>query len=130
MVFVSYSRADWDDFVSDLVKRLTDKGFRLWIDQDLIVGGDEWMDTIGEALDVCKVLVLVMSPEALESRYVKMEYRYFVNHDKKILPILCREVDRIPFELSTTQHVDFIGSPIDEAYSSVLKSLGRLTATG
>jgi hypothetical protein len=128
-IFVSYSRGDWEGFVSDLVKRLTDKGFRIWIDQDLIVGGDEWMDTIGEALDICKVLVLVMSPEALESRYVKMEYRYFVNHDKRIVPILYREVDRIPFELCTTQYVDFKGSAKDAAYSSVLKSLGPITTT-
>lgn len=128
-VFVSYSRADWEGFVSDLVGRLTNKGFRIWIDQDLIVGGDEWMDTIGEALDICRVLVLVMSPEALESRYVKMEYRYFVNHEKRIVPILYREVDQIPFELCTTQYVDFTGSEKDPAYSSVLKALGHLATT-
>lgn len=130
LVFVSYSRGDWEDFVSALVQRLTEVGFRVWIDQDMIVGGNEWMDTVGEALDECKAMVLVMSPEALGSRYVKMEYRYFVQHDKKILPVLYREVDKIPFELSTRQYVDFTGSAMDAAYSKVLESLGHLTTTG
>ena len=105
-VFISYSRVDWEPFVSQLVNRLRDNGLSLWIDQHLLVGGDDWMDAIGEALDTCKVLLLVMSPEALDSKFVKMEYRHFFNHDKTIVPLLYRPVKRIPPELSLTQYID------------------------
>jgi hypothetical protein len=36
-----------------------------------------------------------------------MEYRYFFNHGKRIVPVLVQKVDRIPPELSTTQYLDF-----------------------
>ncbi len=106
-IFISYSRSDWDSFVESLVTRLRDKGHAIWIDQHLLIGGDNWMDEIGEALDTCKLLILIMSPDALGSKFVKMEYRYFFNHDKTIIPILYRPVQRIPPELSVTQYIDF-----------------------
>ncbi|CAB9508657.1 MTH538 TIR-like domain (DUF1863) [Seminavis robusta] len=106
-LFISYSRRDWEDFVLPLINQLHDKKYRVWVDQNLLVGGDDWMDKIGEALDHCKALILVMSPDSLSSKYVKMEYRYFFNHDKLIIPILHRPVDRIPPELGCVQHVDF-----------------------
>ena len=49
-VFISYSRADWEPFVSGLVSGLSKESCKIWIDQDYIVGGDDWMDAIGEAL--------------------------------------------------------------------------------
>lgn len=122
-IFISYSRQDWDTFVSPLVKRLRDKGFSIWVDQHLLVGGDDWMDAIGEALDVCKILVLVISPDALESKFVRMEYRYFFNHDKPLIPILYRSVDRIPPELSVTQYIDFSESNDNTAFLQLAQSI-------
>jgi hypothetical protein len=107
MIFISYSRRDWDSFVSGLVDQVGKAGFQVWIDQNLLVGGDDWMDKIGEALEKCKMLLLVMSPDALSSRYVKMEYRYFFNMDKLILPVLYRPLEKIPPELMLTQYIDF-----------------------
>lgn len=109
-LFVSYARVDSNGFVEDLVERLRAAGQNVWIDQHLIVGGDDWMDAIGEALETCMMLLLVMSPEALASKYVKMEYRYFFNHDKPIIPVLYRAVEKIPPELMSVQHLDFTTS--------------------
>lgn len=109
-LFISYSRTDWESFVQPLVSDLKNAKYTVWLDQDLLVGGDDWMDAIGEALDTCKLLILVASPEALESRYVKMEYRYFFNYGKTIIPVLYRLVKRFPPELSTIQYVDCSGS--------------------
>jgi hypothetical protein len=118
-IFISYSRQDWEAFVSFLTNRLRDSRIPVWIDQHLLIGGDDWMDAIGEALDTCKVLLLIMSPEALESRYVKMEYRYFFNQNKFIIPILYRAVNRIPPELATTQYIDFSSKNYNKAFSDL-----------
>jgi len=128
-VFVSYSRSDWPGFVSQLVERIRGAGMPIWIDQHLLVGGDDWMDSIGEALDICKVLLLIMSPEALDSRYVKMEYRYFFNHNKRIIPILARRVDRIPPELSTTQYIDFTDLSNTASIQNLIQVLRKYMAT-
>jgi TIR domain len=105
-VFVSYSRSDWNRAVSRLIQRLRQAGFQLWVDQGFLVGGEDWMDAIGEALTECSVCLLAVSPEALESRYVKMEYRFFLNSDKTIVPVIVTPVEKLPFELSGIQYID------------------------
>ena len=62
-LFISYSRRDWDDFVLGLVEKLKRRDYDVWIDQHLLVGGDDWMDSIGEALDRCTLLILVMKSQ-------------------------------------------------------------------
>ena len=49
-------------------------------------------------------MVLCVSPDALDSPYVRMEYRYFFHKKKIIFPIICRET-RMPAELVGIQHV-------------------------
>lgn len=118
-LFLSYSRQHWDDFVSPLADQLREDGHSVWVDQHLLMGGDNWMDSIGEALDTCNLLILVISPESLESKYVKMEYRHFFNHNKPIIPLLYLPVDRIPPELATTQYIDFRDGITEKAFSQL-----------
>ena len=123
--FISYSRHDWSEFVSDLVNHLTRQSLTVWVDQSLIVGGDDWMDSVGEALRLCSTLVLVLSPEALASRYVKMEYRYFFRQEKPIVPLLYRRVEEVPIELSTIQYIDFTTIDRQPSYSKLVDVLKR-----
>jgi TIR domain len=106
-VFVSYSRSDWDHAVSDLVVRLRRGGFQLWVDQGFLIGGEDWMDAIGEALKKCNVCLLVISPDAMQSRYVKMEYRFFFNNEKPIAPVMVKPVAELPPELTGIHYLDF-----------------------
>lgn len=117
-IFLSYSRTDWDVFVSNFANQLTSSGYNIWVDQQFLLGGSNWMDSVGEALNRCRLLLLVVSPEALASKYVKMEYRYFINHDKTVLPIIHKSA-ALPFELSATQHVDFSQTNTDQTFAKL-----------
>lgn len=121
-VFVSYAHSDWQDFVSGFTNRLSTTGYEVWVDQHLLVGGSDWVDTIAQALEECKVLVLVMSPEALASRYVKMEYRYFFNYDKPIIPVLYKPIKSMPVELMSTQYIDFKNAT-DSTYNQLFQAM-------
>ena len=126
-VFVSYSRRDWDDAVSAITQRLRQAGFQLWVDQGFLVGGEDWMDAIGEALKKCSVCLLAMSPDAMRSRYVKMEYRFFFNNDKPIVPVKVKPVAELPPELSGIQYIDFTiekASNYDELHRTLARSAG------
>lgn len=103
-IFVSYSRRDWEKHVEPLVERLRKEGFRVWIDQHLLEGGQDWLDEINGALQRCKAMILCVSPDALESRWVKMEYRFFIREDKPILPLMCRSTT-LPAELGGIQYL-------------------------
>lgn len=106
-VFVSYSRADWEGAVSGLVDSLRSAGFRTWVDRSSIVGGNEWLDVINEALRKCDVCVLALSPQAMASKWVKLEYRYFLYNEKPVLPVLIRPLADIPFELAGIQRFEY-----------------------
>jgi hypothetical protein len=108
-VFVSYDRDDWKEFVEGLVRMLRDEGFTIWVDQHLLRGGQDWMDAINEALVACPVMLLCVSPDAVASKHVKLEYRYFFNEGKPILPVLCRPTV-LPAELRGLQYIDYSDS--------------------
>jgi hypothetical protein len=120
-VFISYKRADWEDYVKPLVIHLREKGYKVWIDQNNLEVSNDWMDKINEALKICQRLVLCVSPESLDSRYVKMEYRYFLHHEKMIFPLILKNAE-MPAELLGIQSTSFTQLPI---LTEKLRSVGR-----
>lgn len=102
-IFVSYSRTDWDAFVNPIVDKLISAGFKVWVDQHLVQGGQNWLDRINDALNECKYMIVCISPDALRSEYVRMEYRYFLHERKSLIPLICTET-RLPAELLGIQH--------------------------
>ena len=73
------------------------------VDQQFIEGSNDWLDEINKALKLASALIVCISAEALESRYVKMEYRYAFNNGKPIYPLICREAE-LPAELQILQY--------------------------
>jgi hypothetical protein len=125
IAFVSYARRDWDGFVSSLVSDLAKEPQKVWIDQDYLAGGDDWMDAIGQALQICNRLLLILSPDSISSKYVKMEYRYFFKHDKPIIPVLYRQIDNMPFELAPLNYIDFTRTDRSRPYQELINVLSR-----
>jgi TIR domain-containing protein len=105
-IFVSYARSDWDNYAQSVRDQLVGAGLTVWVDQHLIEGGQDWLDEINAALKRCETLALCVTPEALKSKWVKMEYRYFFSKGKPIVPVMCREAD-LPAELLGTQYYHY-----------------------
>lgn len=104
-VFISYDRGDWQEYVSPLVKILEDAGFKLWIDQAQIRFGENWKDKVNDALRTCPIMILCISPDAMNSEDVKHEYRFFIHERKPLIPVICRSTSRLPPELLYIQYV-------------------------
>ncbi|HEV8396518.1 MAG TPA: toll/interleukin-1 receptor domain-containing protein [Vicinamibacterales bacterium] len=109
-IFLSYGRNDWDRYAKIMVERLRAAQLTVWVDQQYIDGGDDWMDAIDLALKTCQRMVLCVTPDAVKSKYVRKEYRYFIKNDKPIYPILC-EQSELPFELEGIQQLAFTDAP-------------------
>jgi len=105
-LFISYSRLDWNEYVAPLVNRLQKENVKVWVDQYLLQGGQDWLDKINEALEKCNALILCVSPEAIASKYVKMEYRYFFDENKPVIPFICRDT-KLPAELRRVQYLRY-----------------------
>lgn len=106
-VFISYSRTD-EPFVRQLAADLRGSGIATWVDVEQISPGDDWTDSIQHGLETCDQLVIVVTPEAMDSDEVGKEWKYFLSHDKPVIPILVRPA-RLHYQLNSLQYVNFQG---------------------
>jgi hypothetical protein len=125
ITFVSYSRDDWSGFVSKLVKRLRSNGEEVWVDQDYIRAGEDWRDAIGQALDICDTLLLVLSPNSMASKTVKSEYRYFLDQEKRVVPLLSAPLDKLPFDISRINYINFCCEESAMPFDRLFDALAR-----
>jgi hypothetical protein len=85
-VFVSYSSDD-RGYVGRLAAHLQGAGIDVWYDHR-IAPGQQWEDVIRGQIEECGVLMVVMTPSAHESRWVKREINYAEELRKDIVPLL------------------------------------------
>ena len=86
-VFLSYARAD-ASFVSRLQSDLQARGIAVWIDhEDIQPGTPDWEDSLRKAIRHAATVVLVASPSARSSRYVKDELRIAEMYRRPVYPL-------------------------------------------
>jgi hypothetical protein len=119
--FVCYARHD-EDFVLDLAARLQERDQQVWLDRWNIGPGDDWDKAIDAALTGCTTLLIVLSPDAVQSDEVRGELRSALNKQKRIIPVLYRASD-IPRQLQSTQYLDVADS--GEMTDALIDDLAR-----
>jgi mono/diheme cytochrome c family protein len=122
-LFISYSRND-AAFARRLTLSLQDVGGQVWIDVDDIRSGEDWSDAIQQALDVSDVMVLILSPESMESVNVASEWKYFLDEGKTVIPVLLREA-KIHFRLKPLNYIDFHKHDYYTAFAQLRAELER-----
>ncbi|ACZ87903.1 toll/interleukin-1 receptor domain-containing protein [Streptosporangium roseum] len=85
-VFISYSRRD-HRYVERLASHLNHAGVRTWFDDEIPIG-DRFEKVIRSKIDACAAFVVVMTPDAEESRWVHREITRAEDKGKEILPLL------------------------------------------
>lgn len=122
MIFISHSSHD-DEFVDDLRLSLVRLGYMVWVDHYDIPAGQHWDEVVEDALRRSFAMILVLSPEAVKSRNVKVEWREFLDLDRPIVPVRYRECV-VPLLIRHLNYVDFtIGGSFKEKFERVVKSL-------
>jgi hypothetical protein len=121
-IFISYSRRD-QEFVARLAADLDAHVAGVWFDQSAIQAGEKWHDEIMEGISECKAFVLILSPDSMESRYVREEVNKALELGKPIFPILYRSakwIDKIESLVKDIQTLDLrSGSYTDNFYKLV-----------
>lgn len=122
-VFLSYARAD-AAFAAQLARGLRRLGVDVWVDVDSITAGKSWARQVGEALDTCWAMVLVLSPASLASENSDDEWNFYLDKQKPVFPVLLEAVD-VPYRLNKLQYVDFTAQPFDRALTKLVVALRR-----
>jgi CRP-like cAMP-binding protein len=120
-VFVSYARADLD-FVTRLVNNLLKHQIDVWLDVYRLNPGKSWARQVGEALDSCHVMLLVLSPASVASGNVEDEWNYYLDRKKAAVTIV-HEPCEIPYRLSKFQYIDFHSGDYDLAVARLVATL-------
>ena len=127
-VFLSHSGRD-RAFVRRLAEMLRRHGVRTWYSEAHLVGAQRWHDEIGRALRRCDWFILVLSPGAIKSEWVKRELIFALNEKRfheRIIPVARDACDaaRLSWTLSSFQFVNFIDD-FDDGCRELLRIWGR-----
>ncbi len=125
-VFISYSSKD-RSFANKVAKNLMDSGVEIWIDTIEIKVGESIVLKINDALEDNDYLALILSPNSVNSKWVKKELSSALMkhlHDMSIiiLPILYKDC-KIPGIINDLKYADFRES-YDVGFEELLASLG------
>jgi hypothetical protein len=110
-VFLSHSSVD-KAWVMKLKDDLLRYGISVWLDKDEIRPGDLFAEALEQALDNCKAIALIVSPEAVDSGWVKEEYYRALSlattkqTDMQLIPVVLRDAE-LPGFLRSRNWVDF-----------------------
>ncbi|MBI3965746.1 MAG: AAA family ATPase [Chloroflexi bacterium] len=85
-IFISYVEED-ADVVEPLARGLTEAGYSCWYYQRSSVPGASYLQQISDALSQAEVVLLVLSPQTLESHQVDKEISFAHECNKPFLPI-------------------------------------------
>lgn len=105
-LLIAYAREDWETITAPLMVRLQDTRLNAWVDQYLTLGSEHWQVAIEQAVNECWLMVLVVTEAAFNSSYVKMSYRYFLNENKPVIPLIYDPVP-LPPELSRLRSIAY-----------------------
>ncbi len=85
-IFISYSSKDRDQ-AEQLTELLASAGLSVWIDRAGIHAATQWSGEIVDAINECKVFVLLLSQNSIDSHNVIKEVSLASEKRKKILPL-------------------------------------------
>jgi len=121
-IFISYSRKDID-FARKLAGDLESAGYDVWWDITDLQGGDDWIRTIPNAIASSQFVIVVLTPNSIESEWVEKEYTQALSLRKKIIPIMLAPTS-IPFALNTINFVNFATGEYPNNFKKLLAPLG------
>lgn len=138
-IFISYSHKDTeikDGLVKHLYPFVLNKQIEIWED-GLIEAGDSWDNKIKKNLDSADIVLLLVSSDALTSKYINnVELkRAMIKHNKnliKVVPVIARPCKWEILPISKIQAMPNPATPIskwedkDEAFLNIANELERI----
>lgn len=93
-IFISYRRDGGDTLAQLIYDRLTDKGYKVFLDIESLRSG-KFNEKLLDVMDECKDVVLILPPNALErcknpNDWLYLEASHAIKNKKNIIPLMMR----------------------------------------
>jgi hypothetical protein len=109
-VFISHSTQDRPWVEKHIVQPLKKNGVNTWYAESAIRSASQWEREILKGMEACDWFMIIVSPRAAASEWVKDELNWAIYHRaKRIVPVICESANLWDFHirLPRIQHVDF-----------------------
>lgn len=129
-VFISYSTQD-RTMADAVCHYLEEKKIRCWIAPRDVGHGQEWADAIVDAIDQCRLVVLVFSSSANDSPIVKREILVAVNKEIMIIPFRIENVlpeKAMELFISASHWLDAITPPVERHINHLIENVEKILA--
>jgi hypothetical protein len=130
-VFVSHSAKD--KTVSDaLVARLEAEGIRCWVAPRDVVPGADWGESIIDAIESSRIMVLIFSASANGSPQIKREIERAVDKGVYTIPFRIEDVQptkALEYFISTAHWLDAFSQPLGQHLDSLARTLKAILST-
>ncbi|MNF65498.1 TIR domain protein [compost metagenome] len=129
-VFLSHSSKD-KSVVRPVASYLESQGFKVWLDEWEMTPGDSLIEKISEGIEESDKLVVFLTPDSIESNWVKNEvYSGLIMEIAKekglggkfVIPVLLRAC-KVPIMLRGKLYADFTFLEFDKACESLVDGL-------
>ena len=97
-VFISHSSND-KDVVSWIADVLKESGMDVWVDTREILPGDNWAEKIAKALEESQAMVVLLTPDTLNSKWMSWDIQYALGkkaYNKRIIPVIIGDPEDVP----------------------------------
>ncbi|HVC97117.1 MAG TPA: toll/interleukin-1 receptor domain-containing protein [Pirellulales bacterium] len=130
-VFLSHARKD-SALARQLADCLTRADVTIWIADDEIVPGENWAKKVGKALDAAELMVILLTPRALESDSVRQDIEFALTSRKlegRVFTVFVgptlKVVKDIPWILRTLPHQQVESA---QDFPEIAKEIQRLAS--
>jgi len=103
-IFISY-KSEERDLAIKVRDQLRAWGYQVWLDFERITSGRYFRDAIDEGLKSSQVVIGILTKRALQSKEVKWEWEYAINHSR-LIPLRYEPLDNLPYHIASTQYID------------------------
>jgi tetratricopeptide (TPR) repeat protein len=131
-IFISHAGAD-DDFVKELRTALEAQGLPVWVDSRNLRGGDELEPEIDRAIETARQVIVVLSPDTVNSRWVRKEITKALEVERRkkdsgyrVIPVLLPGIK--PSALALWFDEEPLGIPVELETGAVSEALPQILA--
>jgi hypothetical protein len=122
-VFISHSRSD-KKTARNIAQSLVDQGTEVWFDEWELEPGSNFAQAIGNGLESCDAMVVLVSPESLQS-WQREEIQYAITTPRfegRVIPVFVKNTPNVPWILETLNVVR-PGRTDDETAQRIVQAL-------
>ncbi len=130
-VFLCYARAD-SELVTRLKTDLLERRIHVWIDREGLQPGTlDWEEALRTAIRAAQAVLLIASPNARSSRYVRDELRIAEMYQRPIYPLWIagtQWMDAVPLGRGGAQYIDARESRYETAMPELVEALNKASS--